>query len=220
MLNRTVAVSLVVALFLLLPIVGAMAQAADPKKDVADIQQAWDTYQEHVIARRGDKATGLLAKPTIAYYTRMRELILTGTQEQMAKQGVLTRVTVYLMRHLLTAAEMKAMSTQKFIAWTVDKGLVDSSRGKVQITNIQVDGDKAVASIKAGASVSPPILRFAREDGQWRVDVAEMIRKIEPIMEERLKKSNISEEQLLAVMMRRHSKKPYDFEKLKQPLIR
>lgn len=212
-------VTLIVATFAFAPAF-ADAQATKPNADdERAIRAVWETYAKHIDAKAGAKAAALLAKPTVDYYARMRELALTGTQDALGKQGVLMRLSVYLVRHLATAAEIRPLSPRAFIAWSIRRGLVSTmGNRKVELINIKIDGDRAVSAVRVGTSTSPPIFEFHREGGAWRIDVVKAIRVMEPMLETRLKEGNIKEEQILAAMIRRHSKKPYQIEELRKPL--
>lgn len=197
-----------------------MPAGASTGKDEAEIRAVWANYEKHLQAKQGDELALLLASPAIAYYGRMKRLALTGTPEAVAKAGMLMRLSVYTVRHLATATELKAMDTRKFIAWNVNLGLVSTmGKHKVELVNIRVNGDRAEAAIRAGASTSPPLFDFIREGGAWKIDVVKAVRVMEPLIQSRLSEAGLSEEQILAIMIRPYSTKPYRFEDLKKPLV-
>lgn len=194
---------------------------ANEAADKAAINDVWNKYQDNVVAKNGKDAVALVAKPTIAYYGKMRRAILTGTPAQVAKMGVLTRLSVYMMRHLIAAAELKPMSTRAFLAWTIDKGMTAASGARrIPLRDLTVTGDTAIGYVGPGKGQGAPAFKFYRESGAWKLDYTEVVRRLEPMMEARLKKQGVTDDKIVALMVRRFSKKPINFEKLKQPLIK
>jgi hypothetical protein len=189
---------------------------ADKASDEAAIRAAWLTYQGHIIGRKGDAGAALLARPTLKYYADMRRLALSGPYEALAKSSMLTRLTVYMVRHVMITEQLQSMSAQQFVSYLIARGMTGRTPNRARpLTGVKIKEDMADGQIGPGA----PPLRFLREDGTWKIDLLSLIRKIEPIMEAQIKKSNIPEAQMVRVMVRNHSTKPVDMEKLKQPMI-
>ena len=217
---RTLAGLPVVFLATALLVTGAPARA-DEAADKAAINDIWTKYQDYVAARKGTDAVALLAQPTIKYYGDMRQAILTGTPAAVAKMGVLTRLSIYMIRHLITAAQLKPMTPRTFLAWTIDKGMTStSSARRIKLQDLKITGDTAIGYVGQGKGQGAPAFKFYRESGTWKLDYTEVVRRLEPLMEARLKKQGITDDKIVALMVRRFSQKPIDFEKLKQPLIK
>lgn len=190
---------------------------ANNPRDEAAIRTAWLSYQDHIIARNGKAGAALMAKPTIKYYAQIRQLVLRGSREVVAKTTMLTRLTVYMVRHILPAAQVQSMSPRQFVGYLIARGMTGRTPKRTRpLTGVKINGDRADGVIGPGA----PPLRFLRENGAWKIDLASLIKKIEPLMEAQIKKAKIPEERMVQLMVRRFSKKPIDFEKLKEPLLK
>jgi hypothetical protein len=199
---------------------GIAPARADDAADRAAINDVWNKYQDYVVLKKGKEAVALLAKPTIKYYGDMRQAILTGTPKAVAKMGVLTRLSIYMIRHLVTAAKLKPMTPRAFLAWTIDRGMTSAGGRRIKLRDLTITGDTAIGYVGQGKGQGAPAFKFHRESGAWKLDYTEVVRRMEPLMEKRLKKQGITDDKIVALMVRRFTKKPIDFEKLKQPLIR
>ncbi len=200
---------------------GAAPVAADAAKDKAAILSVWNRYQDLIVIRKGTEAVKLLAAPTIKYYANVRQAILTGTRKEVASKGILTRLTIYMLRHLMTAPQLTAMTPRTFLAWTIDQGMTAASgKRRVPLSKITIDKDRATGHIGKGDPATTPSFQFFRESGAWKLDYAQIVKKFEPLMEARMKKGGITDEQVVKIMVKRFSRKPINMEKLREPLVK
>jgi hypothetical protein len=200
---------------------GPAPVAANEAEDKKEILSVWNRYQDLIVIRKGTEAVKLLAAPTIKYYADVRQAILTGTRKEVASKGILTRLTIYMLRHLMTAPQLTAMTPRTFLAWTIDQGMTAASgKRRVPLTKITIDKDRATGHIGQGTPATTPSFRFFRESGAWKLDYAQIVKKFEPLMEARMKKGGITDEQVVKIMVKRFSKKPINMEKLREPLVK
>ena len=85
-----------------------VAPDAGARDGEAPVTAAFKAYQAALLAKDGPRAAATLARPTIAYYQRMRDVALSGKAAEIKKLTVGDKLTILRLRVEFSAAELNA----------------------------------------------------------------------------------------------------------------
>ena len=156
----------------LLPVlpVALPALAADADED--QIRKSFLGYKDAILRQQGEAAVNFVNRATIDYYTRMKELALTGAEPDVRKLTTLDKLMVLSLRHRLSLEELRFKTPEQILAHGVDQGWI----GKESVTDseigkIEIKGDDASGEYLKGGRAAPMKYRFTKEDGVWKMDL-------------------------------------------------
>ncbi|MEU4446953.1 hypothetical protein AB0K14_07770 [Actinosynnema sp. NPDC050801] len=107
----------------------------------------------------------------LGYYTKARDLALTGSEQQVHGHGVTSSMLVYVLRAEFGAGQLRGMSVGRLVSAAVAKGMVsENSLANVDLGTVVVDGDTARVDMTSRGQSAGVELRFRKESGSWRFD--------------------------------------------------
>ncbi|MGF1592010.1 MAG: hypothetical protein ACFCUW_01950 [Kiloniellaceae bacterium] len=161
--------ALAVLLVVLLPVT---AQA-----DPAAVERSFAAYKQALAEGDGAAASDLTASDTHAYLDETLERALTMEAEDLRLLPLLDQISVLMMRHNMTAAELRAMKDGDPVAYAVDKGAFDMNEvEKLSAGGFTVTGGHAQAPLSnLKGSPIPVNVHFKEEAGTWRFDLLSSI---------------------------------------------
>ncbi|EIF00359.1 hypothetical protein [Saccharomonospora glauca] len=170
----------------------------------ADEQAVRDTFERFQAAFReqdGDAVVELVTTGTIGYYDELAELTATGGPEEIGARSMTDRMNIALLRHRLGAERVAQMDGRTLLSFAVREGFIDKSSVEgVELGEITFSGSTAVGTgtspdQQAGLELAPR--NFAKEDGQWRVDLLPAIEATDKALVETAKKHNMTEDAVI-----------------------
>jgi hypothetical protein len=144
--------------------------------ETAAVHAAFDTYAKAALAKDGATAEGALADTIAVYYDDVRKQALTGTEETVGALPPAQRMTVYILRAEIEPAVLRDSKPADLVRLSVDKGLVgEQGISNLSLGKVTATGDKAEAEILSGGKVAPFTMKFLREEGAWKLDLAPLM---------------------------------------------
>jgi len=179
---RPVPLFLVVAAWVAVP---AAVQATEEET----LSATFDAYRVAVLKRRGEDAADLVTKATIAYYQSNRDDALTLPRDDLESRPIIDQIQILSLRHYLGAAELQGMDGRGLFIWAVNEGLVgENGVRRIELTDFLVRGEEATGLVEVGGQRSTIRFRFAREDGEWRLDLLSVLAPASTVMEAQARK--------------------------------
>lgn len=150
---------------------------AGSENEGAAVVAAFDDYKSALIAQDGEAAAGIAADPTLDYYDEMRALALTATRREVKRLRLGDQLFALGLRHFLPPARLQKMDGFKVFEYSVDEGMIsENAVSKMEATDADVSGDRALLSIEIGGKPAPFTFVFVREDGSWKIDMTELLK--------------------------------------------
>jgi hypothetical protein len=158
-----------------------LAACTDEKAEVEELIKATFTgYQEAILANRGIEAVTYIDQATIDYYAHLFELVKSGSREEVEALDLVDQVSVLMARLRMKPEEIKRMTVNQFIAYSIDSGMIGKG-GAARFTfskMTEYEGDKAKAMIvsqgRQGQNASTEFL-FSKENGEWKLNLTNLL---------------------------------------------
>jgi hypothetical protein len=139
--------------------------------DPAAVERSFAAYKQALVDGDGAAASALTAADTHAYLDETLNRALTMKAEDLRLLPLLDQISVLMMRHNMTAAELRAMKDGDPVAYAVDNGAFDMneveklSAGDFTVTGGQAQAPISSSSAAGRAAMSP---RSARRSSDSR----------------------------------------------------
>lgn len=162
------------------------------------MRAAFTTYTEAALGRDGAGVVAVTASPIFDFYERARQSALTATEDELAQQSLVERLTAYTLRAEVPVPALRDDSPQELVTTAVERGLVgDEGIRNVALGEVKVDGDEATGQLVAGGQATPLQARFLREDGVWKLDLTSLLEVSEDAFEAAAQQQGLDVEQLI-----------------------
>lgn len=147
------------------------APDAGASADAAAVTAAFKSYQSALLHKDGRAGAQVLARPTVEYFQRMRDLALAGKAPEVKKLTIGDKLTILRLRLEFSAAQLKPLDGRGVLEYSVSHGWVGEEVGRIGVGAVEISGDRA--TIAALADGKPTSERFIllREGGAWRLDL-------------------------------------------------
>lgn len=172
--------------------------------DEALVRTAFEQYKRAALKSDGSAVVPLLTPESLAYYDRLRNLALTGTETELDKIRHVERMQVWMFRQLLSAEELGAMSREELGAYVFDKHMMgEDLEESSSFDTLQIEGSTATARhLARGRPAGGPIREVTFQwkkgsDGRWRLDLLHAVALMELQLDDIQKmQPDLSKEQL------------------------
>lgn len=187
------------ALLFLVLLVEALPAKANPEA----VKDSFLNYQAAILAADGKEAASAVTQGSRDRYRLYADQALTLDRQGLNQLHTADRVTVMLLRHSLDRRQLKSMTGGEIIAYAVDQGWIDKdSASRIRLGDFAVKDDFASAALLGnGGEVSPFRLEFLREDGEWRLDLAEMLKIARFGIDYAVQQSGMSEDEFVLFVL-------------------
>lgn len=189
---------LIVILALLLPLPAAAQDEA-----TSEVRESFLDYKAAILSGDGETAAELVTQRTHALYRGFADSALRLDKPRLDELHVMDRMSVMQLRHQMTRQQLESMSGGEIVAYAVDNGWIGKDgAARLQVGDFTVEGDSASAPILGGDGKETLLrMRFAREDGLWRLDLVEMMALTRVAIAQAIRQTGMSEDTFILVFL-------------------
>jgi len=184
---------------ILLTLVLLLPLPAAAQEEAAAVRDSFLFYKTAILTGDGETAAELVTQRTHALYRGFADSALTLDKPGLDALHVMDRISVMQLRHQMTRRQLESMSGEEIVAYAVDNGWIGKDgAARLQVGDFTVDGSFATAPI-LGADGKETLLRmrFAREDGVWRLDLVEMMALTRVAIAQAIRQTGLSEDEFI-----------------------
>jgi hypothetical protein len=192
---------------------GSAAPAGKPAPaEVAEaVHKAYAKYQLALLSNSSENGAEAVDRGTIAYYQRMRDLALEGSEPVVRALPLMDKIVVLRLRHEVPLSELKAMDGKSTVGYAIRQGWVGKANvGGSDLGDVTVDGNVARGPIVLGGKASPVQLEFRKEEGRWRVSLTSLFAIGQLALSGLQRNSGLDEDAFILQLLGDVSKRPVD----------
>lgn len=179
------------------------------QNDQVLIKKVFDGYKAALLAEDGAKAVTYVDGNTINYYSKMKELALTGDSAEVASLEMIDQLMIIMIRHKITKTAITSMSGRDLFIYGVDKGLLGSKIPMGDIGNIQVSSHKAKAQFISNGTPTPIYFDFNQENKVWKLDLTSIFPVSNIVFQQIVAQTGLDEQGTILYLVERSTgKKP------------
>ena len=179
--------------------------------DEAAVRATFAAYKAAVLAQQGERAADNVTTDTLREYARYRELALSAPRAALEALPMTERLQVLIIRARVPVADLRAMDGRRVFTHAVDRGWIGREGvERSELGTVQVDGDRAAARLKIGATELPVDFEFEREPGGWRFNLIPLTTMSEDVIKQLARQNGVSENEMVMTLLRGLSEAPVD----------
>jgi hypothetical protein len=177
----------------------ASTSSAAPKSLTSDetlIRQSFDRYKTALLKRQGAIATHQVSNSTLAYYGKMRDLALRGSERTVRSLSSLSdQYLVLALRHRVGLKALLPMSDKDVVSlavregWIGENGLAEINLGTISVQDRRAE---AVLVIKGTPYPEAPRFIFLKEQTGWKLDLTAILPVAETFIQQWYLEDNAS----------------------------
>ena len=201
--------SIAAAAFIAASLAVVLPSAQAQPDDATAIRELFTRYKSALLAGDGATASRLVDAETFAYFEEIKELTLSGSEEQVRTRPFVDRLLVVTMRHELAASDLQGMDLEGLLEHAIDAGWIGKqSILGLGIGEVTVDGDQATAvAITPGQTPADQVAseslryRFVRENGEWRFGFRSLVASINQMIAQLTSQMGTDQDALIFVLV-------------------
>lgn len=160
--------------FALLTLLGVIAQAAPSPPDA--LRQLYADYNAALMSRDGSTASSFLHSNIVAGYGETLLLARAATRDEMQRAPAHKKLIALYLRAAAPPEDIAAMKDARdVVVFMVRTGALRSdAQMSMDLRDFTVSGDEAFAWLHAAGRNTNLRLRFAKEAGEWKIDLTDL----------------------------------------------
>ena len=171
-----------------------------------NILNVFNAYKRALKTKNGVQAATLVSTQTMNYYENLRKNVLDANAEEMKTLPIMEAMTVLILRHHLSASELRRMDGKQLFIHSVNQGWVsENSVENVRLGEVTVKGNVAIANVISRGKKRKNMFPFSKQQGAWKLDLGVMMNDMGREMDagfRRLAQTNgMSEQELVEVLV-------------------
>ncbi len=162
------------------------------------IRKTLSDYKAAVLKDNGNEAVKYVDSQTIAYYQSLQEKAITLDSTDIERMRMMDKYQLILMKHLLKPEELRMMDGRKIFAFLIDSRTINKeSVIKLNLGKIQIHENSAVAQMLINKNIAVGLdFLFYKEGSNWKLNIIQLFRIIEPYIIDLMTKNDIDEHTL------------------------
>ena len=142
------------------------------------IKDDFATLKTALMNSNPEVAADMVTEGTHEMYEKARKLALDSSGVDFESIDQVEVVLVFQLRFMIEKSRLMNMTGRDIFEYGVAEGLVKKDvLESMEINQVQYDGDNAFATITNNGQAENDILfKFHREDGNWKLDMVELIK--------------------------------------------
>lgn len=179
-----------VPMLLLLCSVAAIGSVPDQE----ELRALYTGYTAALAARDGPKAASCLHSNILDSYGEALALALTANRDDLKSATPQKKLIALYLRGAATPKDLAAMASGgDVVAFMVGRGaLRTESQAGVELRDFSPEGEQVFASLYANGRNTHLRLRFAKEAGEWKVDLSNLDDMADDVFTQAAKMQGIS----------------------------
>lgn len=173
-------------------------QIVNIEREKQRIKDCFYKYKSSILNSDGNEAVQYLDQKTKDYYAQLLEWALTAKRTEVERLSVLDKMQVLIMRYRVPAEQLRNMTAEELLVYSIDKGMVGkNSVEKLETGMITVDGNFGKATILSDGKDTRMSYHFNKENGQWKMDLTSTFPVLRIAMDAAIKQSGQSEKEFI-----------------------
>jgi hypothetical protein len=148
---------------------------------------SYDSFTKAVSIGDGSTVAQMAGEGTLSYYADIYQKVMTAPKSEIEAMPLGEQQMILMSRLLLPERGLKSMDTRTYLQSLVETGALDKvSLGIIKPADIQTQGTTASApAIILGSPANLPIEFSQGNDGEWRVNMGQVIKKAAAFYDEK-----------------------------------
>lgn len=164
------------------------------KSDEKGILKAFNGYKEGVVAADGVETEKYINQKTKEHYIRMFEMSITADSAEVAQESLMNKLFILSSRAKISKEVLLQLKPEEFFGFALENGLI----GRETVNNldlgvIEVDGKTGKGELISNGNNTGFHFTFDKEDGDWKIDLTEMLKVSESAMKTLMEYRRMSE---------------------------
>ncbi len=186
-------------------------------QDKAAVREAFDSYRKALLSGDGESAARKMDRKTIRWYLNALKKARLCNLKELERENFVSKLAILRLRHEFTAKELLKLDAPAVVAHAVrEEWIAKSSMSSMELAKVDVMGNTAHIYIKRIPGV--PVLKLAKEEGEWKLSLYEMINAGSQIFDKRVHASGKSASEFILDLLPSLSTKRVDRMILHGPL--
>ena len=175
------------------------------QKTAHAIQETFGQYRQAIADQKPDEIPNLVTQSTLDYFSELLDLALYATPSELEQRGLTDRMQVVVLRHRVPMSTLQSKASVDLLKFCVETGLLGKSVAAVEIGEIRLNGDEAEAQTVLNGQPLSVVLRFAREDDTWKIDMLSILSAGNEVLRSVAEERGLTEDDLILQMVTRGS---------------
>jgi len=158
------------------------------------VGQSFEAYKSAILNDKGEQAVKYVDSLTIAYYSKLLEIVKYGDSITVDALPILGKIIVLTVRAQVAKNKIISLDGKGLFVFAIKNGMISkSSVSTLTVGDVAVDSGFAKMQIVHNGKVSPLYLYFHKEQNQWKVDLTSLFPSFSPIMKKQVSESGKTE---------------------------
>ncbi len=136
------------------------------------VRKSFEDYKTAILNDEGGQAVQFVDSRTIAYYSKMLDLVKTADSGKVNSLSILDKLMVLAVRHRTGKADILSFDGRALFVHAIKSGMVGkSSVADNSIGEVTINGHFAKGQFLYKGQKTPIFFHFYKEQEQWKVDL-------------------------------------------------
>lgn len=188
----------------------ALAKGNDVAAEEA-VRRVFADYKAALVQGDGEAAVALVDAATLRYFEELRDLALTGSEEEVRARSFIERLLVVSMRHELGPLEMAELDLGDLIRIAVEEGWISpQSIAQLEMGEVRIDGGRAEGDARTRAQatgtaeqgpVASLVYEFVLEEGAWKFRFGSLVSSLDRLVSDFAAELGLAEDDLIFTLV-------------------
>lgn len=190
-------------------------QEAAPLEEVPDpeteaVRLVFEAYKRALLEGDGQAAAALVDASTLSYFGAIKDLAMSGSEEEVKARAFVDRLLIVTMRHELEVETLESMDLEGLLRHAIESGwIAKASIRRLDIGEITIDGDTARGVAKTAGAIPAPAepgaeplsYAFIREDGVWKFGFSSLVASLNKVITDFAQQMGANEDDLIFTLV-------------------
>ena len=142
------------------------------KKEQKAVRETFKNYKSAILNDRGEEAANQVDSRTVAYYSKILNLVLNADSSEISESGILDKVCVLTIRHKAKKSDLDGLDGRSLLVYAIKEGMVGkNSVANIEVNEVEIDGTFAKGQLESNGQKAPFYFHFYKEEGSWKLDI-------------------------------------------------